>query len=167
MPKFARPNSYNGRQATQNWTGDSRFATLGEAAEGASDQVAISPLTMAAASALQLSAPTAIGNTTPNTVNATVSTVQTRLEVKGGVVTNSIGAATLAAGVATVLNTSIATTDRIILFRTIPNASTALGLFSYVINAGVSFVITARKPADATTETGDLSTVGYLIVRQV
>ena len=27
MPKFARPNSYNGRQATINWTGDSRFAT--------------------------------------------------------------------------------------------------------------------------------------------
>lgn len=49
MPKFARPNSYTGKQANQNWTGDSRFANLAEALAGASDQLAISPLTMAAA----------------------------------------------------------------------------------------------------------------------
>lgn len=46
MPKFARPTSYNGRQATQQWTGDGRFATLQEALAGVSTNTAISPATM-------------------------------------------------------------------------------------------------------------------------
>ena len=49
MPKFARPNSYNGRQSNQQWTGDSRAATLQETLAGASSQIYISPLTLAAA----------------------------------------------------------------------------------------------------------------------
>lgn len=167
MPKFARSNSYNGRQATKNWTGDSRFATLGEAAAGASNQLAISPATLDAVSALQLSSPTPIGDIAPNTINGTVISAQTRLEVNGGAVTNSIGTATLVAGVATVLNTNITAADMIIPIRSLPNASTELGVFSYVINAGTSFVITSRDPVDASVATGDLSTVRYLIVRQI
>lgn len=171
MPKFARPNSYTGKQSNRYWTGDARAATLAEAADLASDQVYISPLTLAAVAEdivdASLLAPGPIGSATPNTINGTVISAQTRLEVNGGAVTDSIGSATLVAGVATVLNTNISASDMIIPIRSVPNSSTALGLFSYVINAGVSFVITARKPADGTTETGDLSTVRYLIVRQI
>lgn len=49
MPKFARPNSYTGKQGNQKWTGDVRFATLGETLAAASTQLAISPATLAAA----------------------------------------------------------------------------------------------------------------------
>ncbi len=49
MPKFARPNSYTGKQGNQQWTGDVRFATLGETLAAASTQLAISPATLAAA----------------------------------------------------------------------------------------------------------------------
>lgn len=85
----------------------------------------------------------------------------------GGAVTDFIGTATLVAGEATVLNTNIATTDRIMVTRSAVNASTALGLFKVVKTAATSFVITACKPADATTETGDASTVEYVIIRQI
>lgn len=47
MPKFARPNSYTGKQATQNWTGDSRAANPIEAVAGIADQLYISPKTLA------------------------------------------------------------------------------------------------------------------------
>lgn len=46
MPKFARPTSYNGRKATQQLTGDGRFATLQEALAGVSTTLIISPATM-------------------------------------------------------------------------------------------------------------------------
>lgn len=49
MPKFARPNSYNGKQSNQNWTGQTRAATAAEAAAGDSEQLYISPATLASA----------------------------------------------------------------------------------------------------------------------
>lgn len=49
MPKFARPNSYTGKQSNQQWTGDARAATLAEALAGASKQLYISPSTLSAA----------------------------------------------------------------------------------------------------------------------
>lgn len=49
MPKFARPNAYNGKQGNQSWTGQSRFANADEAAAGEADNLAISPLTLASA----------------------------------------------------------------------------------------------------------------------
>lgn len=49
MPKFARPNSYNGKQGNQNWTGQVRFATEQEAAAADSTELAISPATLASA----------------------------------------------------------------------------------------------------------------------
>lgn len=90
-----------------------------------------------------------------------------QLRVHGGAVTDFIGQATLTNGTVTVANTNIAATDRIFVNRSAVNASTALGVFKVVITAATNFVITACKPADATTETGDASTVDYFIVRQV
>lgn len=90
-----------------------------------------------------------------------------QLRIHGGAATDFIGTATLVAGEATVLNTNIAATDRIFVERSAVNASTALGVFKVVKNAGVSFVITACDPADASTQTGDASTVEYVIIRQV
>lgn len=49
MPKFARPNSYNGKQANQYWTGQSRAATAAEAAAGEAEQLFISPATLSSA----------------------------------------------------------------------------------------------------------------------
>ena len=45
MPKFARPNSYTGKQSNQNWTGQTRAATATEAAAGDAEQLYISPAT--------------------------------------------------------------------------------------------------------------------------
>lgn len=134
MPKFARPNSYNGRQSTQNWTGDTRSATESEALNGVSTQVYISPKTL-----------DSVLNTLVNPLTAT-----------------------LAAGTSgAIANTSIQSTDVIIPFHIAPNASTELGVLTYTINPGVSFTISSRDPTDASVATGDLSTIGYLIVRQV
>ena len=49
MPKFARPNSYNGKQANQYWTGQSRAATAAEAVAGEAEQLFISPATLSSA----------------------------------------------------------------------------------------------------------------------
>lgn len=47
MPKFARPNAYNGSQSNTHLTGSVRSANAIEAAAGISDQLYISPLTLA------------------------------------------------------------------------------------------------------------------------
>jgi hypothetical protein len=47
--KFARPNSYTGKQSNQNWTGDVRAATATEAAAASSSSLYISPVTLASA----------------------------------------------------------------------------------------------------------------------
>ena len=49
MPKYPRPTAYTGRQADQNFTGQARFATQAEANAGASDELIISPETLAGA----------------------------------------------------------------------------------------------------------------------
>ena len=49
MPKFARPNSYTGKQSNQHWTGDVRAANATEAAAGESETLYISPATLASA----------------------------------------------------------------------------------------------------------------------
>lgn len=95
----------------------------------------------------------------------TPSVVQVR--VVGGTATDFTGTATLAAGTVTVANTNIAATDQIYVTRQGVNASTAAGTFNTSISAGASFTITALNPTNATTQTGDLSTVKYTIFRQV
>ena len=67
MPKFARPNSYTGKQSNQQWTGSVRAATAAEVTAGTSSQVYISPATLSAEFSVDLASPTPIGSTTPNT----------------------------------------------------------------------------------------------------
>lgn len=98
--------------------------------------------------------------------NLQIGATGKQLQVKGGAVTDFIGQATLVNGVATILNTNIAATDRVFLSRSAKNASTAYGVFQVTISAGVNFVITACK-SDTTTETNDQSTVDYFIVRSI
>jgi fibronectin-binding autotransporter adhesin len=139
--------------------------------------------TTGSGSTLTLSLPSAL--TAPGSVTATTSITATagditatlghviingaakQLRIHGGAVTDFIGQATLANGTVTVSNTNIAATDKILVTRHGVNGSTALGVFNVAISAATSFTISALKPADATTETGDASIVDYVIVRQV
>lgn len=74
------------------------------------------------------------------------------------------GVATLVSGTVTVSTTAIAAGDRVHLSRQGKDSSTAIGsLERGTITAGTSFVINALK-ADATVETGDLSTVYWEIM---
>ena len=107
------------------------------------------------------------GDITATAGNVIINGAAKQLRAHGGAVTDFIGQATLTNGTVTVANTNIATTDRIFVTRSAVNASSALGVFKVVKTASTNFVITACKPADGTTETGDASTVDYFIVRQV
>jgi hypothetical protein len=107
------------------------------------------------------------GDITATLGNVIINGAAKQLRVHGGAVTDFIGQATLTSGTVTIANTNIATTDRIFVNRSAVNASSALGVFKVGITGATNFVITACKPADATTETGDASTVDYFIVRQV
>lgn len=81
MPKFARPNSYTGKQSNQNWTGDSRAANSVEAAAGLSDQLYISPATLAAAvvAIVPLATPTVPGIVTVTAAPFDTGAVATKL----------------------------------------------------------------------------------------
>jgi len=107
------------------------------------------------------------GDATLTAGNVIINGAAKQLRVHGGAVTDFVGQATLVNGTVTVANTNIAATDRVFLQRSAVNASSALGELKCVISAATNFVVTACKPADATTETGDASTVDYFIVRQV
>ncbi|MEN6512260.1 MAG: hypothetical protein ABFD00_10590 [Chloroherpetonaceae bacterium] len=118
---------------------------------------------------------TNIGNATGNTTvtgdlnisgNLNLSSVAKLISMNGGAVTDFIGTAILVNGTVTVANTNITAADRILVVHEGLNASTAVGILTYSISAATSFTITAVKPADGTTETGDLSTVAYVIFRQ-
>lgn len=100
------------------------------------------------------------------TTSFALSNVATFFSMNGGAVTDFIGQATLANGTVTVANTNIAAGDRIFVSRSAKNGSTAYGVFETVITPATNFVITACKPADTTTETGDTSIVDYIIFRQ-
>lgn len=107
------------------------------------------------------------GDITATAGNVIINGAAKQLRVHGGAVTDFIGSATLVNGTVTVSNTNIAATDQIYITRTNKNASTALGVFTYSISAATSFAITALNPADGTTQTNDVSSVSYFIVRQV
>lgn len=106
------------------------------------------------------------GDITATAGNVLINGAATQLRVHGGAVTDFIGTGTLVAGVATIANTNIAATDRIFLQRISAGASTAIGEFSYSISAATSFTITSLNPTDASTQTNDISTFSYFIVRQ-
>ncbi len=107
------------------------------------------------------------GDITATLGNVIINGAAKQLRVHGGAATDFIGQAVLINGTVTIANTNIAATDRVFLTRSAVNASTALGVFKSVITPTTNFIITACKPADASTETNDVSTVDYFIVRQV
>lgn len=97
-----------------------------------------------------------------------LTTAATQLQVEGGAATDFIGTATLVAGTVTVANTNIAATDRIFVQRNGVNASTTLGELDVSISAGASFTITSLiTGTPGSTQTGDVSSVMYFIVRQL
>lgn len=108
------------------------------------------------------------GGVTVTAGNAVLNGAASQLRVHGGAVTDFIGTATLVSGTVTIANTNIASTDRIIIQRIAANASTTLGEFSYTISAATSFTITSLiLGTPASTQTADVSSVFYFIVRQV
>lgn len=119
----------------------------------------------------------AIGNSTGNTSvtgslttsgNIILNGSGTQLRAQGGAVTDFIGTATLTAGTVTIANTNIAAGDRIFLSRTAANASTTLGELSYTISAATSFTVTSLiLGTPGSTQTGDLSSFAYFIVREI
>lgn len=118
-----------------------------------------------------------IGNATGNTSvtgslttsgNIILNGSATQLRMQGGAATDFIGTATLVNGTVTVANTNIAAGDRILIQRVAANASTTLGELSYTISAGASFTITSLiLGTPGSPQTGDLSSVTYVIVREI
>ena len=106
------------------------------------------------------------GNITATAGNIIINGAAKQLQVNGGAATDFIGQATLVAGVATILNTNIAATDRVFVTRQGKNASTGTGVFDVTINPATSFVITSLL-TDGNTETNYVSTVNYFIVREL
>lgn len=164
--------------ATTTVEGKVFLATNAEAVTGTNATKAVVPAALTA----RLAAPGAIGGTTPaagsfttldasSTITAQADVVlngaATKISMQGGAVTDFIGQATLTAGTVTVLNTNIAAGDKVLVSRQGINGSTALGVFDVVITPATSFSITARNPADATTQVNDVSIVDYVIVRMI
>lgn len=103
-----------------------------------------------------------LGATTKLTASAT------QFQQKGGAATDFIGSGVLVLGTVTINNTNIAATDRIFLSRTAANASTTLGELSYTISAGASFTVTSLiLGTPGSTQTGDVSSFVYWIIRQI
>lgn len=76
-----------------------------------------------------------------------------------------VGDVTLVSGTATVANTTITANSKIFPAHKASNASTALGNYTYVLNAGVGFTINSLNPATpGSVLTTDASTVSYMIV---
>ncbi len=108
------------------------------------------------------------GDITATLGNLILNGAAKQIRIHGGAATDFIGETTLVGGVATVLNTNIAATDRIFLSRRDVNGSVAIGNLTYVITPATSFVITSvQAAAPAVTEANDVSILEYIIVRQV
>lgn len=149
------------------WTPDSGSATLGSLDVNGTANINVAG-----------TSPTNIGNTTGNTTvngdltmtngNVIINGAAKQLRVHGGAATDFIGTATLVAGTVTIANTNIAATDRIFIQRTAANASTTLGELTYTISGATSFTVTSLiLGTPASTQTADVSSFTYFIVRQV
>lgn len=88
------------------------------------------------------------------------------IKIKAGGLDDYAGIGTLVAGVATINATNISSTDLIFIQRKDPNASTGLGLLTYEITDGISFVVRSLSNTN-TAETTDLSSFSYMIVKTV
>lgn len=129
----------------------------------------------AAATAIQLTASDAAGginlsalagNVSVTGCHLSIASVAKTLLVNGGAVTDFIGTGVLTAGTQTIANTNIATGDVILITRLTVAASTTLGEFTYTISNGVSFTVTSViLGTPGSTQTGDVSTYAYFIVR--
>ena len=106
------------------------------------------------------------GNVNVTGGHLAIASVARTLLVNGGAATDFIGTGTLTAGTQTINNTNIAAGDVILLTRVGVAASTTLGVLTYTINAGVSFTVTSViLGTPGSTQTGDVSTYAYFIVR--
>jgi len=106
------------------------------------------------------------GNVNVTGGHLAIASVAKTLLVNGGAVTDFIGTGTLTAGTQTIANTNIATGDVILLTRTGAAASTTLGELTYTISDATSFTVTSLiLGTPGSTQTGDLSTYAYFIVR--
>lgn len=120
--------------------------------------------TGAAAKTLTLGSATA-GSVTNVNSDLVIATAGKGLTINGGAATDTIGQATLVAGAATVLNTNIAATDRIFISRRTTGGA-AIGNLTYVITAGVSFIVSSFDDDGVTATITDVGSFDYLIIRQ-
>ena len=98
--------------------------------------------------------------------NLRIATTGKGLQIKAGAATDFAGNSVLTAGTVTISNTNIAAGDMIFLQRIGAAASTTLGELSYTISAGVGFTVTSLVlGTPGSTQTGDVSTFAYFIVR--
>jgi len=108
------------------------------------------------------------GNITATAGNVVINGAGKMLQVHHGAVTDFCGTGTLVLGTVTIANTNIATGDQIYLTRTGVAASTTLGQLTYTIIASTSFTVTSViLGTPGSTQTGDVSTFAYFIVRPV
>lgn len=108
------------------------------------------------------------GNITASSGNMVINGAGHFLAIHHGAATDFNGTATLTAGTVTIANTNIAAGDQIYITRNAVNASTTLGEFTYTITAATSFTVTSVIiGTPGSTQTGDLSSFGYFIVRPV
>jgi len=106
------------------------------------------------------------GNVNVTGGHLSIATVAKTLLVNGGAETDFIGTGVLTAGQQIINNTNIAAGDVILLARTGVAASTTLGVLTYTISAGASFTVTSViLGTPGSTQTGDVSTYAYFIVR--
>jgi hypothetical protein len=158
--------SHTGQKATNQKTGQVRFANAAEVTAGVATDVVPSVADVTTISGTDLASPPAIGSTTPAAGTFT-DLISDSISLDGGAVTDNIGQTVLVSGTVTIANTNIAATDRIFVSHEGANASTALGVLDVAITASTSFTITALDATTpANTKTGDLSTINYFIVRQ-
>lgn len=137
MPKFARPNAYTGKQSNQNWTGQVRAANVVEVAAGDSDQLYISPLTLAVAIATLLPAASEtvagiaeIATTAEVTTGTDDGKIVSPLKLAQRLASPpAIGSGTPAAGTFTTLNTTGAITAGTTLTATVGNVTVTNGNF--------------------------------------
>jgi hypothetical protein len=106
------------------------------------------------------------GNVVVTGGNLLINSAGKMLQIHHGAVTDFIGTGVLTAGTQTIANTNIATGDVILLTRLTVAASTTLGELTYTISNGASFTVTSVIiGTPGSTQTGDVSTYAYMIVR--
>ena len=106
------------------------------------------------------------GDVRVTSANLRIATTGKGLQIKGGAATDFVGSGTLSSGTVTILNTNIATGDLIFLSRIAAGASTTLGVLSYTISNATSFTVTSLiLGTPGSTQTGDVSTFAYQIIR--